>query len=684
MARKKSGQQVQGRLKWQLPAPPCLVSALWCLALVVAGFALPHQALAADAPDPGGDENTELSGAPAGKELGFSGTLHIGELAPAMVATLTKKAGGNAARTPISWAGLEPTRDKYNETGFGNYAKLYDALLAEEIRPIFTISFAPVWARDPGAPQDCGTSASCHYPPARSMLGEWQQFVTEVTRRFPRATIEIWNEPNFLNQWQSGVDPARYAELLAAAYDAVKGVNPQGKVFAGGLGGSLKPDSLSAADFLDQAYAASPSLKSHTDAINFHYYPGSRLGAGTPFAQFFAGIRAVRTKYDDEQTPLYVTETGATTTGGLALNEDEQKDLVMRATRKMLTMSDVSGVLVNTLAEPSNVSADDPERGFGVVRATEGLLGTTIEPKLAYCALTRAAGELNLDCPPETVLNSTPPALGNSADVEFAFSSPDLGVTFQCSLDGAPFELCVSLNRYTGLSEGAHTFEVRAMDLLGRVDPYPDRYAFRIDLTAPTTDLSGPTGSTKDTRPQYTATSNDPNATFECSLDGGAFSSCNSTFSFFLTEGPHTISARAVDRAGNRDATPASISITVDNTLPDTTITSRPSAFTSSNQPSFSVTSSEADATFECALDSFDYQPRASPYQPQSLNDGYHVFRVRSRDQAGNVDSSPAFAEFTVDTRSPAAQFTSAPGQFTRDSTPTFYFTADESSTTFA
>ena len=28
---------------------------------------------------------------------------------------------------------------------------------------------------------------------------------------------EVWNEPNYLGQWQSGVDPARYARLLAVA-----------------------------------------------------------------------------------------------------------------------------------------------------------------------------------------------------------------------------------------------------------------------------------------------------------------------------------------------------------------------------------------------------------------------------------------------------------------------------------
>jgi len=52
-------------------------------------------------------------------------------------------------------------------------------------------------------------------------------------------------------------------------------------------------------------------------------------------------------------------------------------------------------------------------------------------------------------------------------------------------------------------------------------------------------------------------------AGFECSLDSFAFSSCTSPFVGGSTSGPHTLKVRALDKAGNRDPTPATFSWTI-------------------------------------------------------------------------------------------------------------------------
>lgn len=49
----------------------------------------------------------------------------------------------------------------------------------------------------------------------------------------------------------------------------------------------------------------------------------------------------------------------------------------------------------------------------------------------------------------------------------------------------------------------------------------------------------------------------DPGASFECSLDGSGFKACASPLITTVSRGKHVFLARAVDAAGNRDASPA-------------------------------------------------------------------------------------------------------------------------------
>jgi hypothetical protein len=56
----------------------------------------------------------------------------------------------------------------------------------------------------------------------------------------------------------------------------------------------------------------------------------------------------------------------------------------------------------------------------------------------------------------------------------------------------------------------------------------------------------------------------DEPATFECSLDGGAYQPCGATATFpDLDGGKHTLAARATDEAGNTDPTPVQLTTTV-------------------------------------------------------------------------------------------------------------------------
>jgi hypothetical protein len=80
------------------------------------------------------------------------------------------------------------------------------------------------------------------------------------------------------------------------------------------------------------------------------------------------------------------------------------------------------------------------------------------------------------------------------------------------------------------------------------------------DITPPDTVInSGPSGTVKTRDASFTFSSTEPSSTFECSLDGAAFSACSSPKQYTgLANGSHTFKVRATDAAGNTDQSPAS------------------------------------------------------------------------------------------------------------------------------
>ncbi len=98
---------------------------------------------------------------------------------------------------------------------------------------------------------------------------------------------------------------------------------------------------------------------------------------------------------------------------------------------------------------------------------------------------------------PDTSIGSGPDGSVSSTGAGFIFGSDDGGVSFECRLDGAAFEPCVSPKDYSGLAEGVHTFEVRAFYLADNPDGSPASRTWTVDTVAPIVTLNEPApGST--------------------------------------------------------------------------------------------------------------------------------------------------------------------------------------------
>lgn len=244
-----------------------------------------------------------------------------------------------------------------------------------------------------------------------------------------------------------------------------------------------------------------------------------------------------------------------------------------------------------------------------------------------------------------------------TASAQFTFTSSESGSSFQCSVDSGAYASCSSPHTLSSLSNGSHSFAVRATDGAGNTDATPASRTFTVDTsdhTPPETTINtGPAegatitaGSTS-----FAFSSNEAGSSFECKLDSGTFQSCSSPRALSgLANGSHTFSVRATDPNGNVDASPASRTFTVaiDSTAPDTVIDSGPDGTITTSSGSFAFHSTESGGSFECKLDGGDYSGCTSPYAMSGLANGSHTFSVRASDAAGNTDPSAASRTFTV------------------------------------
>lgn len=158
-----------------------------------------------------------------------------------------------------------------------------------------------------------------------------------------------------------------------------------------------------------------------------------------------------------------------------------------------------------------------------------------------------------------------PPLGWSSTSAIFSFndSSSDV-VSYLCKLDAGGFVACSSPTGYSALSQGKHTFKVKAVDGAGNISGETS-WTFFVDTIAPTKPVFSQTPP--DPSPTATSTfawnnSSDPGypttgtgvAGYLCSKENGSYFSCSSPYSYTVqttNNGEHQFAVVAVDWAGN-------------------------------------------------------------------------------------------------------------------------------------
>ena len=152
------------------------------------------------------------------------------------------------------------------------------------------------------------------------------------------------------------------------------------------------------------------------------------------------------------------------------------------------------------------------------VRATDAALNTDQSPASVSFTVDTAA--------PDTTIASAAPNISDNTPT-FEFTSDDVGATFECSLDAAPFTSCSSPLTTDELADGDHTFEVRAIDAAMNIDQSPASVSFTIDATAPETTIDAGTRQDDPRRADLRLHADlrlllrRPGATFDCQVEFG-------------------------------------------------------------------------------------------------------------------------------------------------------------------
>ncbi|MDN4633256.1 putative Ig domain-containing protein, partial [Sphingomonas sp. PsM26] len=202
-----------------------------------------------------------------------------------------------------------------------------------------------------------------------------------------------------------------------------------------------------------------------------------------------------------------------------------------------------------TVDSATQITATAPAASAGVVDVTVTTPGGT--------SATNASTQFTYAQPPAApTITATPPTLTNSASATFQFTLAS--GTAECAIDNGSYAACTSPVTLSGLSEGAHSFQIRAVN--GGQTSSAASHTWTIDSNPPAAPVvtTPANGSNRVVSLRSVTGTAEAASTVTVYLDGSsdgtatADGSGNWTHTLTtLTAGSHALKARASDAAGN-------------------------------------------------------------------------------------------------------------------------------------
>lgn len=314
---------------------------------------------------------------------------------------LARQAGATWTREEISWASWGNGR----ENGF--YDQRIGMLSDAGIGIIGMLLTTHERYRDRGCVDYARANDQPEYWCAPTDPQAYAEWAARVVERYdgdgyrdapgsPRIDAwEIWNEPDQDGTWLPRADPAAYAAMLRAAYDAIKAADPTALVLNGGV---MTFDAIGVNGFMDRVVELAgwdsfdvlsihPWLIDHAPDAPYLINPRERFDVTIP------GRLALAQQWVDQRgggKPIWITEVGWSTCGDrcepqFAKSEEQQADYMVRT----FVLAAAAGV-----QHLSYFQLEDKFQGKQLPWSQAAILHDNLQPKPAYAAFGTLVAQL--------------------------------------------------------------------------------------------------------------------------------------------------------------------------------------------------------------------------------------------------------------------------------------------------
>lgn len=389
----------------------------------------------------------------------------------------------HANRFLLNWGTLEPGQGSFN---WGPTDRFIGRLAAQGIRAIPSVWGNPSWVAGSSSTPPVGGTKSQQ---------QWRDFLKALVARYgpggvywttyyhqqygataiplPVTSWQVWNEPNLQKYFAPYPSPGQYARLLQISYPTIKAKDPRAQVALAGMPGL---GDVTAWDFLKKLYSYG-GIKADFDAVAVHPYAADLSHVKSQIQK----IRTVMGGHGDAATPLWITEIawGSAPPDQYGINKGPTGQAKMLRGAFRMILANRNGWKVQHLFW---YHWRDPRTSQAACSfcASAGLLryDRTAKPALS------AFKGFTADTTAPKVTITAGPAAGTTigyARPTFKFTSSEAGSSFQCHFDAKAFAPCSSpYMPKAALTNGPHTFYVRAIDAAGNVSPTASR-TFRVN-----------------------------------------------------------------------------------------------------------------------------------------------------------------------------------------------------------